>query len=40
VFPTLAPDAADVTNRFNSYPVYNTPLEQRRWDELFGSLLS
>jgi spermidine/putrescine transport system substrate-binding protein len=40
VFPTLAPGAADVTGRLYAYPVFDTPLEERRWDELFGAVVA
>jgi spermidine/putrescine transport system substrate-binding protein len=40
VFPTLAPGASGVSSRFYTYPAFGTPLEERRWDDLFGSLLS
>lgn len=39
VFPTLAPESEDVTNRFRTYRVLHTAFEQRRWDEVFGALL-
>lgn len=39
VFPTLAPDGEEVTDRFRTYRVLQTAFEQRRWDEVFGALL-
>lgn len=39
VFPTLAPEAEDVTHRFKTYRVLHTAFEERRWQEVFGALL-
>jgi spermidine/putrescine transport system substrate-binding protein len=39
VFPTLAPNAESVTSRLYTYPSFSTPLEERRWNELFGALI-
>jgi hypothetical protein len=39
VFPTLAPESEEVTNRFRTYRVLHTAFEQRRWNEVFGALL-
>lgn len=39
VFPTLAPDGEEITDRFRTYRVLQTAFEQRRWDEVFGPLL-
>lgn len=39
VFPTLAPDSEEVTDRFRTYRTLHTAFEQRRWEEIFGALI-